>query len=124
MSTWIILNAIGHDATLRLQRALGGGYVPLRATLDDSDPLVVVLGRETALKLWTKLRDEPEASARRKLYVGRGLVRAERNRDIVAMRRAGWHVNDIATKYHMTQEAVRAVMYTYADEIDAPEAQP
>lgn len=117
MSTWILLNAIGHDATLRLQREVGGGYIPLRNNPPDNDPLVRVLGRTEAERLVAHLRAVPECQQGR-LYVGRSLVRRERNVAIVADRRSGMSFSELATAHGMTQEAIRKVISTYADELE------
>jgi hypothetical protein len=116
VSTWILLNVIGHDATLRLQRAVGGGYIPLRLNPPDNDPLVQELGREEAERVIAYLRSVPECHQGR-LYVGRGLVRRERNVAILADRRSGMTIVALAAAHGMTQEAIRKVLATYADEL-------
>ena len=120
MSTWILLNAIGHSATLQLQRELGGGHVAIRAHLTDEDPLVKVLGRHTAEQLVAKLRHVPECTMGR-IYVGRSLVRQERNFSILADRRGGMDIRSIAQRHHVTVELVRKILHDYADELAAGE---
>lgn len=120
MSTWILLNAIGHDATLRLQHAVGGSHIPLRTNAPDTDILVQILGRAEAERLVIQLRAVPEFYHGR-MYVGRSLVRRERNAAIVAGKRNGKSWATLAAEHHMTQEAIRKVIATYADELETGE---
>lgn len=99
-------DVIGLDGVLALVKAFGGVrlYVPTR--LPDEHILVELLGRGAAERLAAEYGGQPHFDIPR----AEGLVRALRNRRILADRAAGRSLRELALQYRLTERQVAKIV--------------
>lgn len=103
MSTWILLRTIGRDATLALQRELGGRKIYIPARMHAEHKIAKIIGLAAADALTR------EAGANM-LRISRDQVIKDRNRRIVETYLAGADLKTITSLFNLKRRWLRVIL--------------
>ncbi len=98
-----IIQLLGIDTTLKLERALGGQRKYIASRPGDLSPIVNAIGKAGAEKLASRFGGML-------LYIPQHLASRMRNRDIRRAVWAGEHKRDIGQRFGLVERTIRKIM--------------